>query len=89
MLTICGSDDAVHVGRLAMFALCQISKLPSGAQAVVGAKALDLVTQLLGSSDSHTREHTSFMLGNLARHKSTSQAVLALQPCIELVALLW
>ena len=71
-----------------MFALCEISNLPSGAQAVVDAKALDLVTQLLGSSDSYTRQHTCFMLGNLAKHESTSQAVLAVEPCIQLVSLL-
>ena len=88
MLTICGSDEAAYVGRGAMFALRQISKLPSGAQAVVDAKLLNLVTQLLGSSDSYTRQHTSFMLGNLAKHESTSQAVLALEPCIQLVSLL-
>ena len=76
-MTISASHNTVHVGRGAIFALCQVSKLPSGAQAVVDAKALDLVTQLLGSSDSYTREQTSFMLGNLTKHESTSQAVLA------------
>src|ERR1700753_969520 len=36
-------------------ALANISNLPSGAQSVVNAKALDFVTQLLGSPDTYHR----------------------------------
>ena len=84
MLTSSESDESVYVVREAVYALAYISNLPSGAQAVVNAKALDFVTQLLYSSDTYTRVYTCLMLGNLAKHESTSQVVLALEPCIHL-----
>ncbi|KAJ7803038.1 armadillo-type protein [Mycena leptocephala] len=65
----------------AIYALSRIIEWPEGAQAAVDANALQLVPELLDSSDALTRELASKMLGKLALHRSTAPAVLGLKPC--------
>ncbi|KAJ7715690.1 armadillo-type protein [Mycena metata] len=80
-----GNEDVVEA---ACDALSQISRDLEGAKAVVKAGALDFVERLLESSDTGVREWTTLLLARLAYHSLTRGAVVAVQPCAQLVALL-
>ncbi|KAJ7270393.1 armadillo-type protein [Mycena rebaudengoi] len=81
-------DDAGIVASAAMFALSKIASLPSGATTVVEAGLLDLVDEILESQVSLICTWTCAMLQNLAKNESTAIAVVVLNPCRRLVALL-
>ncbi|KAJ7034828.1 armadillo-type protein [Mycena alexandri] len=83
------SDDHLRgfVDRLC-FALSQISRDSDGARAVIEARALETVLSLLKSPEVGVRRWSSQILGELAVHPSTREAVLAVQPCAHLAALL-
>ncbi|KAJ7479164.1 armadillo-type protein [Mycena latifolia] len=68
--------------------LSQIARFPSCAQATVDAKVLDCTSHLLASSSHGVRERTCELLGELATHRATAAAVLAVNPCLQLVRLL-
>jgi CRISPR/Cas system endoribonuclease Cas6 (RAMP superfamily) len=70
------------------YALSQIARWVDGAKDVVDAKALDHVLRLLKSPNLDTRELASKLVGNLASHESTAQAILKLNLSVQLVSLL-
>jgi CRISPR/Cas system endoribonuclease Cas6 (RAMP superfamily) len=70
------------------YALSQIAQWVDGAKDVVDAKALDHVLRLLKSPNLDTRELASKLVGNLASHESTEQAILKLNLSVQLVSLL-
>ncbi|KAJ7479231.1 armadillo-type protein [Mycena latifolia] len=69
-------------------ALYWIARSPEGAQAVVDARVLEPMAQLLESTNTNVRSWTWSMLGRLARHKSTAMAILTIIPCCRLISLL-
>jgi hypothetical protein len=71
-----------------MYTLSRIAFLPNGVQAVLEAKTLDHVMELLQSPQSGLRKWTCWTVGNFARHESTAVAVLGLKSCPQLVGLL-
>jgi len=79
-------DSRVIAG--AMYALARIARLSEGAQAIVNARALDNLLELLESVDPKTREWTCELVGTLANHQSTAVAVSESKPCMSLVSLL-
>ncbi|KAJ7086516.1 hypothetical protein C8R44DRAFT_821013, partial [Mycena epipterygia] len=64
------------------------SRSQEDAHAIVNSSALDQVTVLLESPSSRIREEACWLVGNLSAQESTAVAVLALKPCLRLVALL-
>ncbi|KAJ7257953.1 armadillo-type protein [Mycena haematopus] len=78
-------DPEVVLG--AMFALSQIAQWIDGAEAVVDAKTLDYVLELLKSPDAGIRKWTCVLVGELAGHESTAPVILRLKPCVRLVSL--
>ncbi|KAJ7850571.1 armadillo-type protein [Mycena leptocephala] len=81
-------DQPVEVIEAAMYALSLIGHWPDGVQAVLEAKTLDYVVELLQSPQSGVRQQTCWMVGRLAMHESTAMAILGLKPCPQLVGLL-
>ncbi|KAJ6531049.1 armadillo-type protein [Mycena capillaripes] len=71
-----------------MYTLSQIARWRDGPQAIVTAKMLDHVLELLESQSSNVREETCLLIGRLIGHESTAPAVLDLKPCLWLVTLL-
>ncbi|KAJ7920864.1 armadillo-type protein [Mycena leptocephala] len=55
--------------------LYRITRSPEGAQAAVDANLLDCVAKLLESPSEEIRKWTHVMLGQLARHETTTRAV--------------
>ncbi|KAJ7722353.1 armadillo-type protein [Mycena metata] len=87
LVALLGDDNADTVEG-AYYALSQISRNLDGATAVVEAGALGTVQNLFTSPPAGVRRWTSEMLVGLAFHPSTRGAVVAAQPCPQLVALL-
>ncbi|KAJ7051423.1 armadillo-type protein [Mycena amicta] len=81
-------DRSVEVIEAAMYALSWIVSWQEGAEAASAAKALDHVMELLQHPSSEVRKWTCWAVGKIAGHKSTSMAVLELNPCPQLVSLL-
>ncbi|KAJ7161918.1 armadillo-type protein [Mycena crocata] len=81
-------DGDIRVVEAAIHALGQIALRRQGGVSVAGAGAQDLTPTLLDSLNGGVERWVCFMLGNLAAHDSTVDAVLAVKPCIRLVALL-
>ncbi|KAJ7142060.1 armadillo-type protein [Mycena crocata] len=76
-------DDNTLAAEQAMQAIATIASYPAGAKAVVGAKTLEFVPELLQSPyQPLLRRQTCYMLGNLADHEYTLDAVLASVHCI-------
>ncbi|KAJ7142059.1 armadillo-type protein [Mycena crocata] len=69
--------------------LAKIAREPDGAKAVVDAKVLDIVPELLETPNDQVRQFTCNMLGRLVKHKSTLEAVLSANLCIRLIAVLY
>ncbi|KAJ7799396.1 armadillo-type protein [Mycena olivaceomarginata] len=81
-------DEAPAVAESAVLALSRIAYGVKGAVTVVEAGALQFLDDLVQSADIQMRVSTCLMLRNIARHESTSAAVLAANPCSKLVRLL-
>ncbi|KAJ7161855.1 armadillo-type protein [Mycena crocata] len=79
-----------NVVENATYVLVHISNDPQGAKAVLDARALDFIAELLQSPNNKVRTQACHMLANLAHHSSTSAAVavVAAKPCLRLVSLL-
>ncbi|KAJ7757399.1 armadillo-type protein [Mycena maculata] len=76
------------VQEKAAYALACISAgSEAGAHAVVDAAVLPRAPTLLASTNPDTLAFTCFLLGNIARHKVLHAPLLAVHPCIRLVAL--
>ncbi|KAJ7024197.1 hypothetical protein C8F04DRAFT_1303019 [Mycena alexandri] len=87
LVTLLG-DGNVDVVEGACYTLSQISRNLDGARAVVEAGALDFIPELLESTNVGVQRWTSWILAHLAFHSFTRGAVVAVQPCTRLVALL-
>ncbi|KAJ7761739.1 armadillo-type protein, partial [Mycena metata] len=81
-------DSNEDIVECACYALSHICADVDGARAVVEAGVLQIVKQLLESPEAEVRGWTSWLLAQLAVHPSMRQAVVAVQPCPQLVALL-
>ncbi|KAJ7705659.1 armadillo-type protein [Mycena olivaceomarginata] len=81
-------DKHSDVIREATAALTRLSRWVGGAKGVVDAKALDHVLLLLESPNPDTRRWACMLMGNLASHESTAQAILKLKLSVQLVSLL-
>ncbi|KAF7360360.1 hypothetical protein MVEN_00765700 [Mycena venus] len=57
------------------------------ARAVVDSPVFDFIAQTLWSPDPGARTASCILLGNLATHESTTQAIVELKPCQRLVSL--
>ncbi|KAJ6612537.1 armadillo-type protein [Mycena sp. CBHHK59/15] len=77
----------ISVQDEAIYALANISAKLDGAQAVIDAHALDLVPQLLDSPAEKVLQWTCNMLGQIAWHKTLTEAILDVKPCVQLVSL--
>ncbi|KAJ7016506.1 armadillo-type protein [Mycena alexandri] len=80
--------DNVDVVQGACCALSEISRDLGSASAAVEAGVLDFISEMLESKNVMVRKSTSWLLARLAFHSSTRGAVIAVQPCARLVALL-
>ncbi|KAJ6606920.1 armadillo-type protein [Mycena sp. CBHHK59/15] len=80
--------DDMDIRQTAIYAMACISRWPGGASAIVNAKALHRVRELLQSPDSMVQKRTCEILGKLGRHESLNAAILELEPCVHLVSLL-
>jgi hypothetical protein len=65
-----------------------IVKSLNGAEAAVDANILGSVAELLESPSADVRMWTCRLLGWLGRFRSTTEAVLSIEPCKRLVSLL-
>ncbi|KAJ7017972.1 armadillo-type protein [Mycena alexandri] len=81
-------DGNLDVVEGACYALSQISRNLSGARAVVEAGALDFILELSESTNVRVRQWTSWILAQLAFHSPKREAVVTIQPCARLVAVL-
>ncbi|KAF7359744.1 hypothetical protein MVEN_00699100 [Mycena venus] len=81
-------DKDGEVVRGAIYALCEISCWLDGAQAIVNAKVLDHVLELLDSSSPDICAWTCELVEGLTSHESIVPAILDLKPCVKLVTLL-
>ncbi|KAJ7205243.1 armadillo-type protein [Mycena pura] len=82
------SDHDIQVCRYAALALANLSLWIQGAKSVVNAKALEYTLALLNCTDAKVQAYACLMLGNLSDHKATWPAVLAINPCLQLVSFL-
>ncbi|KAF8196698.1 armadillo-type protein [Mycena galopus ATCC 62051] len=82
LVSLCDASYPTVVPAAA-FALSRTARWVDGAQAIVDAKALDHVPNLLESSNSEVRSSSCRLLGNLASH-----GFLELSTCLKLVSLL-
>ncbi|KAJ7043991.1 hypothetical protein C8F04DRAFT_685855 [Mycena alexandri] len=80
-----GSEDVVEG---VCYALAQISYDLDGAKSIVEAGVLNFIPELLESATVAVRRWASWIFAELAFHPSTQGAVVAIQPCPRLVALL-
>ncbi|KAJ7016758.1 armadillo-type protein [Mycena alexandri] len=87
-LTALLGDGNMDVVEGACHALSQIARDLDGARAVVEAGVLDFIPELLESTNVAVRRWTTSILGKVAFHSSTQEAVVAIQPSTRLVALL-
>ncbi|KAJ7478900.1 armadillo-type protein [Mycena latifolia] len=78
----------LDVTASAAYALARIAKSPVGSRAVVDAKALNCVAELLASRNARANRWICRMVGELASHSATAAAVLNSEPCGGLVSLL-
>ncbi|KAJ7494178.1 armadillo-type protein [Mycena latifolia] len=82
------SSTGVAEAVMASKALIAIAKWRAGAEAAMAAHVLDHVPQWFASPDHGMRESACRLLGQLARHKSTAEAVVDLESCRRLVTVL-
>ncbi|KAJ7211761.1 armadillo-type protein [Mycena pura] len=82
------SDQNPRVCRSAVYALWKISGWVHGAEAIVDRCVLTAVPRLLRSTDRETRKWTCEMLGELARHKSPSYALVETKLCKKIISML-
>ncbi|KAJ7494136.1 armadillo-type protein [Mycena latifolia] len=87
-LELCESDPDDDLALSTLEALASIANWPTGAEAVVAAKALDHLTKILVSRWAYMREDACWLLAALAQHESTAQAVARAVPRERLAALL-
>ncbi|KAJ7752617.1 armadillo-type protein [Mycena metata] len=81
-------DSDAGVIAHASYALVEMCHDSDGALAVLEAGALKFLEGLLYSHSTAVRRHVCFNLARLAMHYSTQGVVVAVQPCVRLVALL-
>ncbi|KAF7371307.1 hypothetical protein MSAN_00766800 [Mycena sanguinolenta] len=92
-------DKGIYVIHAAVYALTQISRTPSGAKAVLNAKALEHVPRLLDpetiaqarsytSTPNMVQARTNELLASLFRHEFAVPAILRLNICAHLVSIL-
>ncbi|KAF8192717.1 armadillo-type protein [Mycena galopus ATCC 62051] len=79
-------DSAVIVW--AVYTLSEIAQLQDGAQAVVNARATDYISILLQSPRTEVRGWTCQLVGILSSHDVTAPAMLDMESCMQIVALL-
>lgn len=60
-----------------------------GAQTAIEAKILNCMAELLASPSNLVRTRTCDVFGHLAKHETTVKAVVDVNPCVQLVSLLW
>ncbi|KAF8196832.1 armadillo-type protein [Mycena galopus ATCC 62051] len=77
--------DAIE---MATYASSQIARWVGGAEAIIKAQAIDCFLALLQSSKPSFERWACELVGRLASHESTVPAILDLEPCRRLVALL-
>ncbi|KAJ7697851.1 armadillo-type protein [Mycena rosella] len=84
-------DEHPWVIESAAHALAQLAQWPCGAQAAVAAMVLDCIDDLFRSPNATVLHHTCWILARLACHDTltTAVATLAVNPCVQLVFLLW
>ncbi|KAJ7203285.1 armadillo-type protein [Mycena pura] len=82
------SDQPIQVCRYAALALANLSLWIQGAESVVNTKSLEYSLALLNCTDAKAQAYACIMLGNLSDHEATWPAVLAINPCLQLVSLL-
>ncbi|KAJ7799397.1 armadillo-type protein [Mycena olivaceomarginata] len=81
-------DREITRTELALRALTSIAQADEGSHAVVEAGILNVLDELLGSSNSGVRLEACHLLGILALDDSTSSTILDMNPCRQLVSLL-
>ncbi|KAK7031352.1 armadillo-type protein [Favolaschia claudopus] len=81
-------DSHPKVITSAVYTLSVIAKSSNGAQAVIEANLVEHILPLLGSRDDATLLRTCQLLGRLASHEPTFEAILKLNPCPLLLPLL-
>ncbi|KAF7371310.1 hypothetical protein MSAN_00767100 [Mycena sanguinolenta] len=85
-------DEDIYVIHAAVYALTQISRTSAGAKAVLSAKALEHVPQLLMVRPPITlnmvQDRTIELLASLFRHEFAVPAILRLNICAHLVSIL-
>ncbi|KAJ7237894.1 armadillo-type protein [Mycena haematopus] len=79
-------DEAVWVNNAAAYALTQISRSLPGAKAVVNAKVLDHIPELLGSN-TMVRDRSCELLDSLFHHEFVVPAILRLNILARLVSI--
>ncbi|KAJ7697856.1 armadillo-type protein [Mycena rosella] len=84
-------DEHPWVIESAAHALAQLAQWPCGAQAAVAAMVLDCIDDLFRSPNATVLHHTCWIIARLACHDTltTAVATLAVNPCVQLVFLLW
>lgn len=82
------SEKEEKVVKEAAGALSQIARWPDGAEAIVEAKALNHVLELLGSPSKEVQRMSCELVGHLTLHESIAPDILELKPCAQLVSLL-
>ncbi|KAJ7443568.1 armadillo-type protein [Mycena latifolia] len=87
LVSLLRDQDPVVVERSAR-TLSRIARVEEGAHAVVDAKVLDYVEELLDSPNTMVCLWTSKILAELARHGAIVPAILAVNPCPQLVSLM-
>ncbi|KAJ7767010.1 armadillo-type protein [Mycena maculata] len=85
-LVSCVREEQVVLN--AIYALVQVARCSSARHAVIDAKALDHIVDILGSPNAEVRRWSCMLVVCLASRKSTAPAILELNPCVQLVALL-
>ncbi|KAF7350393.1 hypothetical protein MVEN_01344100 [Mycena venus] len=89
VLTSNSNENNYDVIESAMYALSRIGFWLDGAEAIVDAKALNHIPELLDSPSPTIRKYTCELVGSIARHESTVLAVLELKTSERLLTLLW
>ncbi|KAJ7479051.1 armadillo-type protein [Mycena latifolia] len=87
LVSLLRDQDPVVVERSAK-ALSWIAKVEAGVQSAVDAKVLDYVEELLESPNAMVCLWTCKILGELARHEAIVPAILAVEPCPQLVSVM-
>ncbi|KAJ6570801.1 armadillo-type protein [Mycena vulgaris] len=81
-------DEEMTVLESVIYVLSGIAQRPDGAQKIVDAEMVDCIIKLLDSPETNIQRWVGIIVGDLARHKSTAVAILAVKPCPRLVSLL-